>query len=80
MNEVEQRVSQIEDMVRDNGADLHTLKTKVKALEARLKMQKTAIEEIICSSWAFLKGLRVQIPPPLRKHLLRSKGRISSIA
>lgn len=35
MSEVEQRVSQTEDTVRDHVADLHTLKTKVKVLEAR---------------------------------------------
>lgn len=37
MHEVEQRVSQNEDTVRDQGADLHTLKTKVKVLEARVE-------------------------------------------
>lgn len=35
MTEVEQSVSQTEDTVHDHGADLHTLKTKVKVLEAR---------------------------------------------
>lgn len=35
MNEVKQRVSQPEDTVCDQGADLHTLKTKLKALETR---------------------------------------------
>lgn len=35
VTEVEQRVSQTKDTVRDYGADLHTLKTRIKALEVR---------------------------------------------
>lgn len=71
MHEVEQRVSQNEDTVRDHGADLHVLKTKVKVLEARAEDAENRNRRNNLRILGLPEGAEGMDPTAFAEHLLQ---------